>query len=102
MSMSNPTNHVEIVTSVQRRRRWTASEKVRMVEETFEPGMTRVSLGGSPARRCAEPAVHVAPIGGARQSDRGRQRRGGGAGVGLSGATEPSSRASSAARQEDP
>src|SRR5262249_29493065 len=28
---------------VQRRRRWTAPEKVRMVEETFEPGMT-VSL----------------------------------------------------------
>src|SRR6516165_10272496 len=32
-----------IITSVQRRRRWTAPEKVRMVEETFEPGMT-VSL----------------------------------------------------------
>ena len=40
MSMSNPTDRVEIVTSVQRRRRWTASEKVRMVEETLEPGMT--------------------------------------------------------------
>ena len=43
MSMTNPTDHVEVITSVQRRRRWTASEKVRMVEETFEPGMT-VSL----------------------------------------------------------
>ena len=43
MSMINPTERVEIITSVQRRRRWTASEKVRMVEETFEPGMT-VSL----------------------------------------------------------
>jgi transposase len=43
VSMTSPTNHVEIITSVQRRRRWTASEKVRMVEETFEPGMT-VSL----------------------------------------------------------
>ena len=43
MSMSNPTDRVEIITSVQRRRRWTASEKVRIVEETFEPGMT-VSL----------------------------------------------------------
>jgi transposase len=39
--MTNPTHRVEIITSVQRRRR--ASEKVRMVEETFEPGMT-VSL----------------------------------------------------------
>ena len=40
MSMSNPTDRVEVITSVQRRRRWTASEKLRMVEETFEPGMT--------------------------------------------------------------
>ena len=43
MSMSNPADRVEIITSVQRRRRWTAAEKVRIVEETFEPGMT-VSL----------------------------------------------------------
>jgi len=43
VSMSNPTVRVEIITSVQRRRRWTAAEKVRIVEETFEPGMT-VSL----------------------------------------------------------
>src|SRR5215467_910025 len=41
--MSNPTDRAEIITSVQRRRRWTAAEKVRIVEETFEPGMT-VSL----------------------------------------------------------
>src|SRR3954470_22555537 len=41
--MTNSTNRVEIITSVQRRRRWTAPEKVRMVEETFEPGAT-VSL----------------------------------------------------------
>jgi hypothetical protein len=40
VSMTNPPNRFEVVTSVQRRRRWTASEKVRMVEETFEPGMT--------------------------------------------------------------
>ena len=40
MSMSNPADRVEIITSVQRRWRWTASEKVRIVEETFEPGMT--------------------------------------------------------------
>ena len=43
MSMSDPADRVEIITSVQRRRRWTAAEKVQMVEETFEPGMT-VSL----------------------------------------------------------
>ena len=43
MSMTNPSNRVEVITSIQRRRRWTALEKVRMVEESFEPGMT-VSL----------------------------------------------------------
>src|SRR5262245_19468930 len=43
VSITNPADRVEIITSVQRRRRWTASEKVRMVEETFEPCMT-VSL----------------------------------------------------------
>jgi hypothetical protein len=31
VSMTNPTDRIEIITSV--RRRWTASEKVRMVEE---------------------------------------------------------------------
>src|SRR3974390_2738442 len=41
--MTSPSDCIEVITSVQRRRRWSASEKVRMVEETFEPGMT-VSL----------------------------------------------------------
>src|SRR5262249_31059407 len=55
--MANPPNRIEVVTSVQRRRRWTASEKVRMVEETFAPGMT-VSLvarptGASPNKQYA-------------------------------------------------
>ena len=53
---SFPTNHVEIITQF-RRLRGTASEKVRMVEETFEPGMM-VNLVAS-ARRGAEPAVHA-------------------------------------------
>ena len=43
MSMTSTPDRVEIVTSVQRRRRWSASEKVRMVEETYDPGST-VSL----------------------------------------------------------
>ncbi len=43
MSMTSTSDRVEIITSVQRRRRWSASEKVRMVEETFEPRST-VSL----------------------------------------------------------
>lgn len=40
MSMGNTIHKVEVVTSVQRRRRWSAAEKVRMVEETYEPGIT--------------------------------------------------------------
>ncbi len=43
MSMTSTSDRVEIITSVQRRRRWSASEKIRMVEETYEPGST-VSL----------------------------------------------------------
>src|SRR3974377_1991748 len=59
VSMINPTNRVEIITSVQRRRRWTASEKVRMVEETFEPGMTgsRVAQGSLTAAGSGEEVV---------------------------------------------
>ena len=41
--MTNISDRVEIITSVQRRRRWTAAEKMRLVEQTFAPGMT-VSL----------------------------------------------------------
>ena len=41
--MTNTTDRVEIITGVQRRRRWIAAEKVRLVGETFAPGMT-VSL----------------------------------------------------------
>jgi transposase len=42
--MTNPPNRIEVVTSVQRRRRWTASEKVRMVEETFGKHPVRIAL----------------------------------------------------------
>lgn len=43
VSMTNTSDRVEIITSVQRRRRWTAAEKMHLVEQTFAPGMT-VSL----------------------------------------------------------
>lgn len=33
-------NRIEVVTSVQRRRRWTAYEKREIVEETYQPGMS--------------------------------------------------------------
>jgi len=41
--MPEKIDRVEVITSVQRRRRWSAEEKARMVQETYAPGMT-VSL----------------------------------------------------------
>lgn len=35
-----PISRVEVITTVQRRRRWTAAEKVRLVEEASQPGMS--------------------------------------------------------------
>lgn len=43
MSMTGKIDRVEVITSVQRRRRWSADEKARMVQETYAPGMS-VSL----------------------------------------------------------
>ena len=58
MSMTGKIEHVELITSVQRRRRWSAEEKAAIVQQTYAPGMS-VSLV-APARDCAEPAVHLA------------------------------------------
>jgi transposase len=38
--MLNPIERVEIITGRERRRRYSAAEKVRLVEETAQPGMT--------------------------------------------------------------
>ena len=37
MSMTDHSAKIEVLTAVQRRRRWTAAEKLRMVEETYQP-----------------------------------------------------------------
>ena len=34
---------VEVITSVQRRRRWPTAEKIRLVEETMQPGIASKS-----------------------------------------------------------
>jgi transposase len=39
-SPDEPRRRVEVITSVQRRRRWSAAEKVRLVEEAMQPGMS--------------------------------------------------------------
>jgi hypothetical protein len=38
--MSEEVQRVEVITSVQRRRRWSVAEKIRLVEEPLEPGMS--------------------------------------------------------------
>ena len=43
MPMTGSIDRVEVITSVQRRRRWSAEEKARIVQETYAPGMS-VSL----------------------------------------------------------
>ena len=43
MSMTGKIERVEVITSVQRRRRWSAEEKAAIVQETWAPGMS-VSL----------------------------------------------------------
>ena len=43
MRMTDTPEKVEVITSVQRRRRWSAAEKMRMVEESQQPGAS-VSL----------------------------------------------------------
>ena len=40
MSMTGKSERVEVITSVQRRRRWSAEEKIAIVEETYAPGMS--------------------------------------------------------------
>ena len=39
-SSDDPLRRVEVITSVQRRRRWSVAEKVRLVEEAMQPGMS--------------------------------------------------------------
>ena len=55
---TDPTR-VEITTGRERRRRYTAEQKLRLVEETMQPGMS-VSAVAPPARRLPESAVRVA------------------------------------------
>jgi transposase len=43
VSMTDHSPEIEVIASVQRRRRWSAAEKIRMVEDTYQPGAT-VSL----------------------------------------------------------
>ena len=48
-----PFSRVEVITSVQRRRRWSTAEKVRLVEEAMQPGM---SVSFVARRACVSPS----------------------------------------------
>jgi transposase-like protein len=53
----------EVITSVQRRRRWSAEEKQRIVAAAIEPGDPSFSASPqqSPFIRAVMPCRHVAP-----------------------------------------
>ena len=50
---------VEVITSVERRRRWSREEKLRIVAESAQPGSDGLA-GCARARHCARPAFHLA------------------------------------------
>ena len=52
---------VEVITSVQRRRRWPTAEKIRLVEETLTAGDVGVLRGPASGRR-SQLAVQLARI----------------------------------------
>ena len=92
--MSKPVERVEIVTGRERRRRYTAEEKVRLVEETARPGMTasavarlhgvspgllfgwrrRMAEGGLEAVRADEDVVPASRVRGLGAKVRGLER----------------------------
>lgn len=53
MSSSDKTDWIEVVTAVQRRRRWTPDEKLALVQQTLSPANLFLWLH---ARRAFQPA----------------------------------------------
>jgi transposase-like protein len=84
VSMTGKIDRLEVITSVQRRRRWSAEEKARMVQETYAPGMS-VSLVARQHGTAAEPAVHLAAALCRGRALGGRRRRRGGGGLRVPG-----------------
>jgi hypothetical protein len=56
--MLKPIEHVEIITGIQDRRRYTAEEKVRLVEQIKQPGITVSAI----ARLLPEPEITTAAL----------------------------------------
>jgi hypothetical protein len=53
---------LEVITGACGRRRWSADEKARILDEVLAPGRGGVG-GGAPARDDAAAPVHLAPAG---------------------------------------
>ncbi len=58
MSSFNNTNRIEVRTGVQRRRQWTPEQKLELVKQTFEPGMTVWMV----ARQASQPPRSALPL----------------------------------------
>ena len=99
--MTSPKTKEAEVLGVERRRRWSAVEKLGMVRETYEAGMS-VSLVARKQRHQPEPAVPLAQARTHRFIDRGRSRRERGAGCRTRSCPPADSRVAAIAGQEDP
>ncbi|WP_207541195.1 transposase [Sabulicella rubraurantiaca] len=76
--MSKPIERVEIITRRERRRRYSAEEEVRLVEETTRPGMTVSAVARLHGAPPSPLFGWLRPRSGRRAHDRGRS--GGGPG----------------------
>src|SRR5262245_1976003 len=101
MSMTGNIDRIEVITSVQRRRRWSAEEKARIVQETYAPGMS-VSLVARQHGVAPNQVFHLAAAlcRGCAVGD--RSWRGSGACLRIPRVAAPGARTAAAARQEDP
>ena len=92
---------IEVITTDQRRRRWSPSEKAELVRRTYEPGMT-VSLVARQEGVAASLLFQWRKLERQGALDRSVGWRGGGAGVGTRRGTRRDRQAAACARQEDP
>lgn len=65
---------IEVITSIQRRRRWSPEEKRTILEESEQPGNS-LSGGGPEVRREHQPAVPLAETHAGRGAGRSGRRR---------------------------
>ncbi|MFZ6765045.1 transposase [Pseudoroseomonas sp. WGS1072] len=63
VSVTDASSKVAVIPSVQRRRRWSPAEKVRMVEKAYAPGAS-VSLLARRHGVKSEPVLLLAPLDG--------------------------------------